>query len=130
MDRAARLYPRYAYAAAITLHDCGQYHHGHTNNISRGGLCASFAFAIPVGTEVDVAIQLMFEDGVQSEPLRVTARVAWCTSLDHEHQIGLAFRPLRMEQADYLTLFLRYLERGQRSSAPEEPTTVDERFAY
>jgi PilZ domain-containing protein len=130
MDRQARLYPRYAYAAAITLHDCGQYHHGHTNNISHGGLCATFAFAIPIGTVIDVAIQLMFEDGVQSEPLRVTARVAWCTSVDNEHQIGVAFRPMPSEQADYLMLFLRYLERGQRDSTPARPVTVDERFAY
>src|SRR5258706_10174447 len=109
MDRPQRLHPRYAYAATITLHDRGQYHHGHTNNISRGGLAATFAFPVASGTDVDVSIQLMFEDGVQSEPLRVVGRVAWCTSLDGEHQIGLSFRPLRIEQADYLALFLRYL---------------------
>jgi Tfp pilus assembly protein PilZ len=130
MDRPQRLHPRYAYAAAITLHDRGQYHHGHTNNISRGGLSASFAFPIAAGTEIDVAIQLMFDDGMESEPLRVAGRVAWCTSVDDEHQIGLSFRPLPVEQADYLALFLRFLERGQRSATPAHPTSVDERFAY
>ena len=52
----------------------------------------------------------MFDDDVQSEPLRLPARVVWCTALDDTNQIGVAFKPLDARRTEYLAVFLRYLD--------------------
>jgi hypothetical protein len=78
----------------VTLHVAGEAHTGQTTNVSRGGLCADLPTAIPVGSEVEVDMQLMFDDGAQSDPLRILAWVVWCTTLNDTFQVGVAFRPL------------------------------------
>jgi len=101
---------------------------GRTSNVSRGGLCATLSESIEVGTAIEVDIQLVFEDDLQSEPLRVPARIVWCTSLDDGHQVGVRFLPLGSEQAEYLTMFLRYLGDDRGAEAPKATTSVDDRF--
>lgn len=128
MTRLEREDPRYAHEAAITLNTPGHAISGRTSNVSRGGLSATLSEAIAVGTAIEVDIQLVFEDDLQSEPLRIPARIVWCTSLDEGHQVGVRFLPLDSEQAEYLTMFLRYLDDDRSASAQKARTSVDDRF--
>ncbi len=107
----------------------GTQHEGRTTNLSRGGLCADLPAKIPYGSEVDLDIQLVFEDDVQSEPLSIQARVVWSTAVDEGFQIGLAFKPIRAEQVQYLTMFLRYLDdSGPKGKQPKTERSVDDQF--
>ena len=99
---------------------------GRTTNVSRGGLCATMADAIVVGVDLEVDIALVFED-TQSEPLRLPARVVWCTVVDEAYQIGLSFRPLTADHTKYLTVFLRYLE-NEHTEPHVSSDNIDERF--
>ena len=129
MTRSERQHPRYAHEAVITLHVAGNAHQGRTSNVSRGGLCADLAAAIPAGTELEVDLQLVFDDATHSEALRIPARVAWCTDVDDAHQIGLMFRPLAAELAEYLTMFLRYLDdRSTPTKQSKSELPIDDRF--
>ncbi len=107
----------------------GAEYEGRTTNLSRGGLCADMATKIPYGSEVDLDIQLVFEEDVQSEPLTIQARVVWSTAVDEGFQIGLAFKPMRAEQSQYLTMFLRYLDdSGPKGKQPKAERSVDDQF--
>jgi len=139
-DRQDRQYRRYAYAAAIVLVTPNRTISGRTRDVSRGGLCATLAASVVVGTDIELDIQLVFDDDRQSEPLRVPARIAWCTSIDDDYQVGVQFLPLTGEVAEYLTMFLRYLADGARARAQRpDPSSealpevtprlsIDERF--
>ena len=122
-----REYPRYAHEAVITLSSPGQAISGRTTNLSRGGLCATLSEPIAVGTAVDVDIQLVFADDLQSEALRIPARVVWCTSLDDGHQVGVRFLPFDSAKGENLTMFLRYLDDSAPRTKPGT-TSVDDRF--
>lgn len=128
MTPTSRTHPRYAHEAALTLHASGKDYRGTTTNVSRGGLCADLPASLPIGTDVEVDLQLVFDDGVKSDALRLGARVVWCTKVDATKQMGLAFRPLDKQQAQYLTLFLSYLHHAARERVVVRYQTVDERF--
>ena len=128
MDRPQRQYPRYAHEAAITLLVPGQEISGRTRNVSRGGVCATLAEEIAIGTEIRIDIQLVFENEHRSEALRLPARIAWCTSIDDSHQIGVQFLPLDSETAEYLTIFLRYLDDEDAARAKHVAVSIDDRF--
>jgi Tfp pilus assembly protein PilZ len=124
-----REHERYAHEAAITLHVRGKVIQGRTQNMSRGGLCADLADPVAVGTELEVDLQLVFENEEHSEPLRIPARVAWCTVVDEAHQVGLSFKPMNAELAKYLGMFLRFLDsEGRVQNDKRRATTVDEKF--
>ena len=95
--------------------------------MSRGGLCADLAEAIELGTDIEVDIQLVFDD-VESEPLRLPARVAWCTTLDDAFQVGLSFQKLTAEHQQYLTIFLRYLDADGPTQRSRRESNLDKRF--
>ena len=102
---------------------------GRTTNVSRGGLAADLADKVAVGAEVEVDLQLVFEDDATSEPLRVPARTVWCTALEEVFQVGIAFKPLDAEKAQYLALFLKYLDdSGPRVKQPKVERSVDDQF--
>ena len=130
MSQQEREHPRYAHEAVIRVRAQGAEHEGRTTNLSRGGLCADLATQIAYGTDVEVDIQLVFEEDVQSEPLSVLARVVWSTPLDEGFQIGLVFKPMRAEQVQYLTMFLRYLDDsgGPKGKQPKQERSVDDQF--
>ena len=124
-----REHPRYAHAAAVTLLARGKTIQGRTQNVSRGGLCADLSDAVAVGTELEVALQLVFENEEHSEPLRIPARVVWCTSVDEGHQVGLSFKPLGAEMAKYLAMFLRFLDSEERvKNDKRRDAPIDEKF--
>ena len=124
-----REHPRYAHAAAVTLLARGKTIQGRTQNVSRGGLCADLSDAVAVGTELEVALQLVFENEEHSEPLRIPARVVWCTTVDEGFQIGIAFKPLTNELGKLVTLFLSYLDdAGPKTKTPKSERSIDDQF--
>jgi hypothetical protein len=123
-----REHPRYAHEAAVTVMTGNATVSGHTTNLSRGGLCASLAQPIPTGTAIDVDVVLVFEGDVRSEPLRLPALVVWCTGVDDGHQIGISFRTLDAEFAEYLGLFIKYLDQGGPKERMKRDMPVDDRF--
>lgn len=133
-----RQYPRYAHDVAIKVHFTkraanGQIKklvaEGRTNNVSRGGLAANISDEIPAGSDVEVDITLVFDDDMQSEALRLAGRVAWCTSLEDTFQLGVSFKPLSVERAKYLQLFLKYLGDERAAKQPRAATLdIDKRF--
>jgi hypothetical protein len=121
-----REHPRYAHEAEITFRVGTASHEGRTRNVSRGGVCAELADAIPVGVDLEIVLVLVFDNG-ESEPLRLPARIVWCTTVDEAYQVGLVFRPLGPELTRQLTLFLRYLD-DNRSEPLAAQATLDDRF--
>jgi Tfp pilus assembly protein PilZ len=123
------MHPRYAHEAQVTLIVDSRSIEGRTTNVSRGGLCADLADEIAVGTELEVFLALIFDNEEHSEALRVPARVAWCTSVDEGHQLGLVFKPMNAELAKYLGMFLRFLDTEERvKNDKRRDAPVDERF--
>jgi len=113
----------------VTLLARGKTIQGRTQNVSRGGLCADLSDAVAVGTELEVDLQLVFENEEHSEPLRIPARVVWCTSVDEGHQVGLSFKPLGAEMAKYLAMFLRFLDSEERvKNDKRRDAPIDEKF--
>ena len=129
MSRPEREHPRYAHEAFITLHAKGTAIEGRTTNVSRGGIAADLDQPIANGTDVLLDLQLVFDDDVRTDALRVAARVVWCTTLDDGYQVGLAFKPLDAEKTQLIALFLKYLDSsGPKQKAPKGERPVDDRF--
>ena len=128
MSRPQRQYPRYAHEAAITLIAPGLEISGRTCNVSGGGLCATLSEPIAIGTEIQIAIQLVFDHGRHSEALRLPGRIVWCTWIDECHQVGVQFVALDTKTSEDLTMFLRYLVDEHSVAASEIAASVDERF--
>jgi hypothetical protein len=110
------------------LHTRGDAVVGRTRNVSRGGLCATLGKAFDAGAELELDLHLVFVGDQQSEALRLPARIVWCTSVDDGYQIGLVFLPLAPEVAADLTMFLSYLDDGDRAQPRRESIAVDDRF--
>jgi len=122
-----RQYPRYAHEATVRFRGGDVVTEGRTRNLSRGGLCATVTEQLPVGSDIDVEIVLLFDDDSQSEALKVEARVVWCTPIEESFQLGVSFRPMDATRAEYLTLFLKYLSDDKAPNAPRAQS-VDDRF--
>lgn len=127
MSRTEREHKRYAHDVAVTFRAGTKTIEGRTRNVSRGGLCANVADTIAMGTDLDVDIVLVFDDGMESEALRLPCRVAWCTTVDDAHQLGVAFRALDKTMSEYLTMFLSFLD-DQRSEKRPRDQSIDDRF--
>ncbi len=111
----------------MTFHIGPKTFEGRTQNVSRGGLCATLADSLPVGVDIDISITLVFDDDMQSEALRVPARIVWCTVVDDANQVGISFRPLDAQRNEYLGVFLRYLDDRRAEKRPRD-LSVDDRF--
>lgn len=129
-----REHPRYAHEATITFHVMEREIAGRSRNVSRGGLCAEVDEEIAAGCSIELDLQLVFGDDRQSEPLRVPARIAWCTPIDDHYQVGVQFLPMHEETTADLTMFLRFLdgrgftERIVSVARTPRPASIDERF--
>jgi len=127
VSRPEREHQRYAHDVAVTFRVGSRAIEGRTRNVSRGGLCATIADALPSGTDLDLDIVLVFDDGMQSEALRLPGRVAWCTTVDEANQIGISFRAMDKKRNEYLGMFLRYLD-DSYDEKPLREQSVDDRF--
>lgn len=107
----------------------GKAHKGLTTNVSRGGVAADLSTAVPVGTEIECDLHLVFDDDAQSEALRVPGRVVWCTAVEDNFQVGVAFKPMTADKAQLLAMFLRYLDdSGPRDKQPKPERSIDDQF--
>jgi len=127
VSRSEREHKRYAHEVAVTFRVGTTAIEGRTRNVSRGGLCANVADPIAMGTDIEIDIVLVFDDGMESEALRLPCRVAWCTTVDDTHQIGVAFRALDKQRSEYLTMFLNFLDDQHGETRPREQS-IDDRF--
>lgn len=127
VSRPEREHPRYAHEAAITFQATDREVLGRTRNVSRGGLCAEVWEELAVGTSIEIDLQLVFSDERHSEPLRLPARIVWCTAIDDHFQLGVQFLPLHEETAADLQMFLRFLDTRPATPAAEQ-LALDERF--
>ncbi len=109
---AARKHPRYAHEAELTLDVGGQRITGATSNLSRGGVCALMSGPVRIGTNAQLELALMFDEGTLSEPLRLAVRVVWCTAFEQRFQVGMSFGALDPDEVKFLEMFLRFLEEG------------------
>jgi Tfp pilus assembly protein PilZ len=125
---SGRQHPRYAHEAALTLLSADRAITGRTRNVSHGGLCAMVDEEFAVGTAIEIDLQLVFPDTRRSEPLRLPARIAWCTAIDDQYQIGVQFLALHEETASDLTMFLRFLESRAAVRPPAAAAKLDDRF--
>ena len=83
-----------------------------------------------MGTEVEVDMQLVFDDDEKSDALRISGHVVWCTMVDDGHQIGVAFRPLNADKAKLVNLFLRYLDDGGKpTKTVKGERSIDDQFS-
>jgi hypothetical protein len=134
VSQPERQHPRYAHEVAIRVrhgkNGSSKVVEGRTRNVSGGGLCANVEHAIATGADVIVDITLVFDDDMQSEALSLGARIAWCTTVDDEYQIGVSFKPLAKQQSEFLQLFLKYLgeEKTRPSRGPRVEKNIDDRF--
>lgn len=113
-----RAHPRFAIEASVEIRAPAGALEGRTKDISRGGLAAHVGAAVASGSEVEVALSLVFDEATFSEPLALPARVVWCTQLgENDYQLGMAFRSLSAEETEYVGMFLRYLREGDRGAA-------------
>ncbi|MBI4508232.1 MAG: PilZ domain-containing protein [Deltaproteobacteria bacterium] len=126
MTNESRAHPRYAIEldAEVTLGDTLV--PARTRDVSRGGLCFFTQAPLPLGGDVDLNLALVFDEQTFSEPLRVRARVVWCTQLgESKYQVGTSFYRLTSETRAYLEMFLRYLTEGIARQEEEAAATDD-----
>jgi hypothetical protein len=128
VNEPERQHPRFAHECAVRVRFGAKETEGRTRNVSRGGLCANVGSPVPVGSDITIEINLVFDDGIESESLTLGARIAWCTTLDDEFQVGVSFKNVTKDQADFLNLFLKYLgeERAQKPARVEK--SIDDQF--
>ena len=55
------------------------------------------------------------------------SRIVWCTAVEDAYQIGVSFRPMEKERAEYLRLFLKYLG-TEKPTRSKKATNIDDRF--
>jgi c-di-GMP-binding flagellar brake protein YcgR len=124
-----REHPRHAHATAITLRAGSTAIQGRSRDLSRGGISASVSTGLPIGTEVQVDLQLVFADDKHGELFRLPGRIVWCTRVDDRYQVGVAFRPLDAKQIETVARLLRELvdEPSGPKPLPHE-RAVDDRF--
>lgn len=127
MSSNPREHPRYAHVAHVIVYIGQQSCRGRTTNVSHGGLCVAVDIAVALGVDVEVDVSLIFDDNAQSEPLRLPARTAWCTAVDHGFQLGLSFRSMPVNETRYLQMFLSYLA-ADRASLPVPHDSADDIF--
>jgi hypothetical protein len=124
----SRQHPRYAMEIDVEIRTASGPVPARSRDVSRGGLCCISKEALPLGTDVQLNMALVFDEKTFSEPLLVRARVVWCTGLGHDRfQLGTTFIGLTQDDRAYLDMFLRYIREGQaRQATAEVPDKSDD----
>jgi hypothetical protein len=139
MDRPedTRKHKRFAVDVEAVVHAVGNNFVARTRDLSKSGICLITSSALKGNEWVVIELVLAFGENAFSEPLRLDARVVWCTGIGGAFQVGAMFNTLSDENADFLDMFLRYLDgsltpRGQAAEEDEEgeppPDVKDDPF--
>lgn len=108
--KETRRHPRFTVDVEATVHaTSGGALVARTRDVSRTGICLITTTPIGVGTPLAVELVLSFGE-TRSEPLRMQARVVWCTSIERAFQVGAMFDELDDQQESFLEMFLQYLD--------------------
>jgi hypothetical protein len=97
-----------------------------TRDLSRSGICLITSSAIQGNESVVIELVLALAENTFSEPLRLDARVVWCTPIGPSFQVGAMFSELSDEHSEFLDMFLRYLD-GSMTPRGQDPDDDDER---
>jgi hypothetical protein len=81
-----------------------------TRDVSRTGICLISRDPVPSGEPLRVNLVLSFPEGTLSEPLRLAARVVWCTAIGTAFQVGAMFEEMTDQEDDFLDTFLQFLD--------------------
>jgi hypothetical protein len=108
-----RVHPRYAIELAATISDekSGELR-GRTRDLSRGGFCMLASQGRALGTVCHTTLALVFSETEFSEELVLDGIVVWCSQIGGVWQIGVKFMEVDEASAQYLNLFMRFLEEG------------------
>ena len=127
MDRTedTRKHKRFAVDVEAVVHAVGGNFAARTRDLSKSGICLITSSGLKGNEWVVVELVLSFGENTFSEPLRLDARVVWCTAIGASFQVGAMFNELSDEHAEFLDMFLRYLDgsltpRGQAAAEEEE----------
>ena len=118
-----RRHKRFAVDVEAVVHASGDNFAARTRDLSRSGICLITSSALKVNEWVVIELVLAFGENTFSEPLRLDARVVWCTSIGQSFQVGAMFSELSDEHAEFLEMFLRFLD---GSLAPRGGATQEE----
>lgn len=103
-----------------------------TRDVSRTGICLISRDPVPSGEALRVNLVLSFPEGTFSEPLRLTARVVWCTAIGTAFQVGAMFEEMTEQEDDFLDTFLQFLDgtlapRGGMLGDDDGPPSPDDK---
>jgi Tfp pilus assembly protein PilZ len=120
-----RRHRRFAVDVEAVVHALAGNFAARTRDLSRSGICLITSSALKGNEWLVIELVLAFGENTFSEPLRLDARVVWCTPIGSSFQVGAMFNSLSDENDDVLDLFLRYLDgsmtpRGQAAEEDEE----------
>jgi hypothetical protein len=99
-----------------------------TQDLIKSGICALSGHPVKPGALVKLSLSLVLGKNSFSEPLELSAKVAWCTPLDRPdlvtgspfadpsgqqvkvYQLGLLFAGMDHQRLGYLDMFMRLLQ--------------------
>jgi hypothetical protein len=117
LTREGRSFPRYPVDVQVSVSWRERQLSARTRDLSRSGLCLVSQHAIPLDGKIGIDLVLSFAAGGYSEPLSLTGRVVWCTSLFGSFQVGVMFVDLNRERARQLQMLVSILD-----GSPSDPT--------
>jgi hypothetical protein len=121
----SRQHRRFNVDVEAVVHATGRDVHARTRDLSRSGICLITDSALQGNEWVGIELVLAFGENTFSEPLRLDARVVWCTPIGTSFQVGAMFSELSDEHAEFLDMFLRYLD-GSMAPRGQQPSDDDD----
>jgi hypothetical protein len=120
-----RRHKRFAVDVEAVVHASTGNFVARTRDLSRSGICLITTSSLKGNEWVVIELVLAFGENTFSEPLRLDARVVWCTPIGSSFQVGAMFNLLSDENSEFLDMFLRYLDgsltpRGQAADEDDE----------
>ncbi len=84
-----------------------------TRDLSKGGLCLLLPAPLTRNEMVKIELSLLLGPNAQSEPLVLSARVAWCAQeTQDQFQVGVSFADLTEDHQVHIETFLEFLRQG------------------
>jgi hypothetical protein len=124
--KETRRHKRFTVDVEAVVHASNRHIGARTRDLSRSGICLITASPLQGNEAVLIELVLAFGDNAFSEPLRLEARVVWCTPIGQSFQVGAMFDELSKDNTEFLEMFLHYLD-GTMAPSGVAATEEDER---
>jgi hypothetical protein len=105
-----RQHPRFNVDLKVAVTVASARFEARTRDMSRAGVCLVAMQPIPREAEISMELVLTFGEAGASEPLTVLGKIAWCTALFGQYQIGVKFVKVDDDRARYLDMFVGFLD--------------------